>query len=72
MTALVTPRVMPTSIMQAFVKLCILYAIPMNHRVPAFTQLGSVPMKTAAKLGCQLQGPLNMEEGNKSETHCAH
>ena len=47
-TAVATPRVMRTSVLQAFVKFGNAYAIPMNHRVLAVTQLGSMPMKTAA------------------------
>ena len=47
---LATPRVMPTSVPRAFVKLCNPYCIPMNHQVLAVAQLGSVPMKTMGYL----------------------
>ena len=50
MTVLSAPRVMPTSVLQAFVKFCNSYAIPMNHHVLAVSQLGSVPVKTAGYL----------------------
>ena len=36
-TALSAPKVMPTTVLQAFVKFCNLYAIPMNYRVLVVT-----------------------------------
>ena len=48
--ALTSPTIMPTYIMQAFVKFCTHHGIPTNHQVLAVTQFGPVPMKGAGYL----------------------
>ena len=45
MAAPTSPAIMPTYVMQAFVKLCTRYGIPTSHKVLAVTQLGPIPMK---------------------------
>ena len=48
--ALTSPTVMPTYVMQEFIKFCVKYGIPTTHKVLAVTQLGPVPMKAAGYL----------------------
>ena len=45
--ALTSPTIMPTYVMQKFIKFCLKYGIPTTHKVSAVTQLGPVPMKGA-------------------------
>ena len=50
MAALTSPTVMPTYVMQEFIKFCLKYGIPTTHKVLAVTQLGPVPMTAAGYL----------------------
>ena len=69
-TVLAIPKVIPTSVLQAFMKFCNPYATPMNHHVLAVTQLGSVPMKSTGYLATSYKA--YSMEGSQNETQRAH
>ena len=48
--ALTSPTIMPTYVMQGFIKFCLKYGIPSSHKVLVVTKLGPVHMKGAGYL----------------------